>query len=270
MPRRPVIAALLIALAAPSVASAASVSVRPGPERSPATFRVSYEGSGSWRTTFHATPPNPGGKPDANDARDASRQRWDLRFRRPLVVPACTPDPMACAAVAGPAGATGASQVVGRIDHRHDDGLYRDLDRRVRCTVRTRAPRVRLPEPAVRVRYDAASDRFAIGATDPVGSALGSTPAACPGQGDPIDRILDNYFVPGFSFAGEWGPERWFTPVPVSIPAATLLRAERIVIRLHDAPANTPPRGCARPNPRYERCTTRGDWSGRLVLTRTD
>jgi len=269
MPFRPVVAALLLLLAAPCVASAASYSVRPGPERATSTFRVTYEGSGTWRTTFHATPPNPGGKPDTNDARDTSTQRWDLKFRRSLVIPTCDPDPAACSAVTGPAGATGPSSVVGRIDHRHKDGLYRDLDRKVRCTVRTKAPRVRLPKPTVQVRYDAATARFVIGATDPAGGALGATPTVCPGQGDPIDRILDNYFQPGFSFAAGWGPERWFTPAPVSIPAATLLRAERIAIPLHDTRANTPPRGCARPNPRYERCTTRGDWSGRLVLTRT-
>ncbi|MFA4928317.1 MAG: hypothetical protein WC558_07360 [Patulibacter sp.] len=265
---RRVIAALALALVVPSAASAASYSVRYGAELAPATFRVGYEGSGTWRTSFRATPPNPGGKADANAARDSSTQRWDLTFRRPLVVPACGVDPVACAAVVGPVGASGGSRVVGRIDHHHDDGLYRDLDRTVRCTVRTKPPRTRLPEPAVRVRYDAATARFAIGAVDPVGGALGSTPMACPGQGDPIDRILDNYFLPGFSFAAGWGPERWFTPVPVSIPAATLLRAERIVIRLRDARANTPPRGCARPTPRYERCSTGGTWSGRLTLTR--
>jgi len=269
MVRRPFVAALLLALAAPGGASAASYSVRYGELREHATFRVAYVGSGTWKTTFHATPPNPGGKPDANDARDSSTQRWDLTFRKPLAVPACTPDPAVCAAVTGPVGASGNADVVGRIDHRHVDGLYRDLDRAVRCTVRTGSPRVRLPRPAVGVRYDAGAARFAVWATDPVGGALGSTPAACPGQGDPIDRILDDYFIPGFSFAAGWGPERWFTPAPVSIPAATFLRAERIVVRLGDARENTPPRACARANPSYERCSTGGGWAGRLVLTRT-
>ncbi len=270
--RRAPLVALLVAAApaapATAAADAPAYSVRYGdtPRATP-TFRVDYSGSGTWRTTFHATPPNPGGKPDTNDARDASTQTWRLAFRHPLTVPDCAAAQPLCSAALKVVGTTGSARVVGTIDHRHIDGLYRDLDRTVRCTLRSRPPGVPQPRPAVHLTYDPVTDRFAISATDPVGRALGSMPAVCPRQGDAIDRILDTYFTPGFSFAEGWGPERWFTPHAVSIPASTLRRADRIVIRLHDSRANTPPRGCTRLNPAYERCRTGGSWSGRLTLT---
>src|SRR3954467_14571938 len=77
----------------------------PGGANPDARFVVRYEGSGSYKTRFHATPPNPGGKPDTNDAWDSSAQAWKIKFRKALSVPTCAQpasfgdDP--CADVAG-------------------------------------------------------------------------------------------------------------------------------------------------------------------------
>src|SRR4051812_5487903 len=83
--------ALLSAAAPAAVAAGPGYSTTPGPNRPDARFAVSYAGKGSYATTFHATPPNPGGKPDTNDAHDTSKQTWDLKFRSKLSVPTCGP-----------------------------------------------------------------------------------------------------------------------------------------------------------------------------------
>src|SRR2546423_13227839 len=59
-----------------SAAAKPAYTTTPGPNRPDATFVVSYQGDGSYKTTFHATPPNPGSKPDTNDAPDSSKQSW--------------------------------------------------------------------------------------------------------------------------------------------------------------------------------------------------
>src|SRR3954466_6536230 len=103
--------ALLSAAAPGAVAAGPGYNTTPGPDRPDAKFVVSYAGKGSYATTFHATPPNPGGKPDTNDAHDTSTQRWDLKFRRQLAVPTCGQpsgfgeDP--CAGLADLSGASG-------------------------------------------------------------------------------------------------------------------------------------------------------------------
>jgi hypothetical protein len=265
-------AVLLAAALAPTGAAAAppAYTVTPGPYRAAPQFHVTYAGSGSWRTTFLGTPPNPGGHNDRNEARDSSTQRWSLRFKSPLRVPACGGGAAdrGCTAPIRLARSAGAASATGRIDHRHDDGLYPQLDRTVRCTVRSTPVARPQPAPAVSLRYDAEAQRFAISARDPVSGPLQSLPPACPKQGDSIDRILDNYFTPGFSFATGFGPERWFASGEVRLPArAVLQRAAKITVRLADVPAGRPPLGCARPHPSYERCTTTGRWHGVLTLT---
>src|SRR3954471_10102719 len=74
---------------APSAVAKPAYTTTPGAANPDARFVVSYEGSGSYKTRFHATPPNPGEKPDTNDAWDSSTQSWKLRFNRSLVVPTC-------------------------------------------------------------------------------------------------------------------------------------------------------------------------------------
>ena len=103
-------------------------------------FAVTYEGSGAWHTTFHAHPPNPDGhKDDRNDARDSSRQAWNVRFGQALEIPACAPgDGDPCASVQGITGARGPAAMTGRVNHRHVDGIYRQLDRTVRCRLAKR------------------------------------------------------------------------------------------------------------------------------------
>jgi hypothetical protein len=84
-----------------------------------------------------------------------------------------------------------------------------------------------------------------------------------------IDGLADNYFTPGFSFAEEWGPARWFTSSTVTVPLSVLHRAARITIPLADTPAGRPPRDCAVPYPSWQRCRTGGAWAGTLTLKRS-
>jgi hypothetical protein len=233
-------------------------------------FGVTYEGGGDWRTTFHATPPNPdGNKDDVNDARDSSRQTWDIRFRQALEIPACEPgtatDP--CAGVQGVSGARGATSMTGRVNHKHDDGIYRELDRKVRCRLAKRPSKRRPLDVTLSVRYLPETQAFAIAVSSPMTTTISLFPTACPKQGDSIDRVLDFYATPGFSFADGWGHERWFASREVTLPAADFQRGRRIRIPLSDTRAGTPPRRCAVPNPSYERCRTGGDWHGVLTLT---
>ena len=232
-------------------------------------FTVTYKGSGAWRTTFHATPPNDGGKPDTNDAHDTSRQSWSIKFRRALEIPTCGGDPDPCASVTGLSGASGPTKIAGRVNHKHVDGLYRELDRTVKCKLRKRPSKRRRLDAVLDVRYVPESGSIAIRAGDPLATAVALFPAQCPKQGDSIDRILDFYAMPGFSFADSYGPERWFTSGEVQLPAALFQGPEKVKIKLEDTHRGTPPRRCAVPNPSYERCKTGGSWSGVLTFTPT-
>jgi hypothetical protein len=264
-------AALLGAAGAGPAGAKPAFTTTPGPANPDAAFTVSYEGSGSYKTRFHATPPNPGGKSDTNDAWDSSKQSWKLRFKRALAVPTCgTPaeggdDP--CSAVAGLSGAKGPTALSGRVNHKHVDGLYRDLDRVVKCRLSKRPSAKRTLEASLLVRYVPESDSFAISAGDPIATAVSLFPAQCPKQGDSIDRILDFYAMPGFSFADGFGPERWFASREVLIPAAAFHRSKSIRIPLRVTKAATPPKHCAVHDPSFERCTTSGEWRGVLKLT---
>jgi hypothetical protein len=91
-------------------------------------------------------------------------------------------------------------------------------------------------------------------------------PGACPDQGEPIDRILDNYFTPGFSFDARFGPEPWFRSRTVLIPARVFHHSTEVMVPLGDTDAGRPPRDCAVEHPEYERCTTGGAWNGVLAF----
>jgi hypothetical protein len=270
-PRAALSLATLAALAPGATAPAAPYKATPGPFQETARFDVSYEGSGTYRTRFHGTPPNPKKRNDRNDARDASAQSWSLRFPPGVTIPTCSPqaetDP--CPGVHGVTGARGTTLATARIDHTHVDGIYPELDRRIRCRLRERRTAGARPLAAsVTVRHDPAAGTFAVGASNPVSTVLEELPAACPRQGDSIDRILDNYAIPGFSFADSYGPDRWFASRAIAIPEAVFHGSTTITIRLADTARGTPPRGCAVPHPSYERCRTGGSWSGVLVFRR--
>jgi opacity protein-like surface antigen len=270
------LAAALLATGA-GTASAASArhdvpyTVKRAAYRATVRFEVTYTGSGIWRTDFHATPPNDGGDPDTNDAHDFSTQTWDIGFLDRLRVPACgVPDldnPDACDGVEGLSGARGATRATGSIDHTHVDGLYRELDRTVRCRLSKHTKPTRRVDAAVDVTYSPDAKTFMVTARDPVATVMLSLPTACPDQGDSIDRILDNYFAPGFSFADGWGEVPWFTTRTVAIPARDMHHARQIKVPLGDVAPGTPPRDCAVEHPEYERCDTRGRYGGVLTLT---
>jgi hypothetical protein len=241
-----------------------------GPSRTDARFTVSYKGEGSFHTKFHATPPNPGGDPDTNDAHDTSRQTWDVKYRGTLAVPACgqaedgSADP--CAGLTGLDGLRGATKATGRVNHKHVDGLYRELDRTVKCKLSKAPGRHRLLGGTLKVRYIPESDSIGISASDPMQTALELFPAQCPKQVDSIDRILDFYATPGFSFADGFGPEPWFASREVVVPSAAFHDSKTIKIPLHDTRAGTPPKDCAVRDPSFERCKTGGEWNGVLTL----
>jgi hypothetical protein len=269
------LAALPLPLAlAPGQALAAApkapYTTTPGPARADARFVVTYSGSGSYKTRFHATPPNPGGKPDTNDAWDSSTQDWSLRFRRAAAIPTCgqpsdgSADP--CEGLAGLTGASGPTGLAGRVNHRHVDGLYRQFDRSVKCRLQKRpSPRQQL-DASIGMQYVPETRSIAVSASDPVATAVSLFPSQCPKQGDSIDRILDFYAMPGFSFAQGFGPERWFASAQVVIPASVFHRSAKITIPLRDTPAGTPARRCAVNDPSFERCKTGGSWSGVLTF----
>jgi hypothetical protein len=266
-------AVALIATAAPALA-APGYSTTPGPNRPDARFAVTYAGKGSYATTFHATPPNPGGKPDTNDAHDTSKQTWDLRFTRKLAVPTCGPpaagfgdDP--CASLGGLSGASGKTNMTGRVDHKHVDGLYRQLDRTVRCTLSKTPSRKRRQDLTLATRYIPETNSIGVSVSDPMSTTISLFPTQCPKQGDSIDRILDFYATPGFSFADGWGPDRWFASREVIVPSAVFHHSKQVKIPLHLTKAGTAPKHCRRPNPSYEKCTTGGAWNGTLLLKST-
>jgi hypothetical protein len=262
----------LVAAALPAAADAKpAFTTTPGPANSNPSFTVSYSGSGNYKTRFHATPPNPGGKPDTNDAWDSSSQSWTLSFRRALLVPTCGAPPGGgddpCTGIAGLSGARGPTELTGRVNHKHVDGIYRQFDRVVKCRLSKRPSTHATLEASLLVRYIPASDSFAISASDPIATAVSLFPAQCPKQGDSIDRILDFYAMPGFSFADSYGPERWFASREVVIPAAVFHRSAKIRIPVRDTTAGTPPPHCAVHDPSFERCTTGGKWRGVITLT---
>ena len=254
------LAALAAALlsSSPAAAAAPPYAFQGAPHRADPHFTVSYSGTGTWRTDFHATPPNPGGDPDTNDAHDSSAQSWALAFDG--------------GAALGPAqdleGARGRTLVIGHVDHTHDDGLYPELDRVVRCTLKGGTPAGAGVPARLAIRPRRGGRQLAFTASSPLGTVLTEMPQACPDQGDSIDRILDNYFTPGFSFASSYGPDRWLTSRTVVVPARVLHRAAKVVLALRPAAAARPPLGCAVASPAYEACATHGSWSGVLTLRR--
>jgi hypothetical protein len=243
----------------------------PGPANPNARFVVTYSGSGSYNTRFHATPPNQGGKPDTNDAWDSSTQSWNVRFGGRLAVPTCGApsgggeDP--CSSITGLSGATGPTALAGRVKHKHVDGIYRQLDRVVKCRLGKRPSATRTLDASLLVRYIPESDSVRISASDPIATAVSLFPSQCRNQGDSIDRIQDFYALPGFSFADSFGPDRWFASREVVIPAAVFHRSKTIRIPLRNTQAGTPPKHCAVHDPSFERCTTGGAWRGVLTLS---
>jgi hypothetical protein len=235
-----------------------------GPHVAAPRFRVSYAGTGRWSTDYHSTPPNPGGNPDTNDAHDSSSQRWSLRFLEPLRWPARARS----ATTIDLTGATGHTGATGRINHRHLDGLYAVDNASIGCQVATStAPHQRLPA-SLELSYLPGRRSLRLTALDPVAQALLLLPQQCPGQGDSLDGLSDNYFTPGFSFASGYGPDRWFRSRSVLIPIAVLQRAAAVTIRLGPAADAAPPADCAVPSPTWQRCRTGGTWRGTLSLRR--
>lgn len=238
----------------------------PGVLMATPSFSVKYTGSSRTQTTYRGKPPNPGGRRDLNTANDRSRVGWALTFPAGLTLPACATTGDPCAAVTGVAGADGTTSAWGEIDHRHTDGLYEQLDSSARCRVKARGVPKTALDARIGVVRDAASDAWIVTAYHPAGQALLLLPEACRNPVDGIDRILGNYFAPGFSFALGYGADRWFTSAPVAIPDATWRSSSRIRLRLGLTAAGRPPRDCA-PRFTYERCRTSGDWSGVLTFT---
>jgi hypothetical protein len=232
---------------------------------------VSYQGTGRWRTDYRATPTNPGHKSDHNSAHDSSTQSWKLTYRGSVTVPTCGAPPGSeqdpCAALAGPTRARGTTRLTGKVSHRHVDGVFRVLNRTVRCSLR-RQTRHLTHDASLGLAYSAERQTIGITASNPLSTALTLFPTACPRQGDSIDRLFDNYFTPGFSFDPRYGADRWFTSRRVEIPAAVWHRSREISLGLADTRAATPPRHCAVADRRREHCTARGAWRGVLTFRR--
>lgn len=155
----------------------------------------------------------------------------------------------------------------GKIDHKHVDGLYDQLDATERCRVKTKA----LPRTGLRARidivYDPVGAAFNVTPLNPIDDLLILLPPTCPQRPDGIDRILDNYFMPGFSYSQDFGADRWFTPEPVAVPVDVWHTSTQIRLRVGLAAAGRPPKDCAT-RYTYERCRTTGSWSGTLTFTR--
>ena len=259
----------LVAGAAPS--SAKPYTTKRAPYGANVRFVVTYTGSGRWRTVYHSEPPNQGGDHDTNDADDSSTQAWRLKFKKRVALPACGPaagggsDP--CTSLEGLDGATGPTHASGRIDHTHVDGLYRSLDMAEKCRVSKGTGAKRSVVASIGLSYSAGSKTVAVTAYEPVSTVLTDLPQACPGHGDSLDGLLDNYFTPGFSFDSRYGSARWFTSRTIVIPAGVFHHAAEIRIPLADTKAGRPPRHCAVEHPSYERCKTGGSWAGVLTFT---
>jgi hypothetical protein len=253
------VAAAALVLPAGATAGSRPYSFEPAPYSAKPRFTAAYAGTGSWRTDFHATPPNPGGDPDTNDAHDSSAQAWRLRLDGELAV----------AAPRDLSGAHGRTLVVGHVDHTHVDGLFTELDRDVACTLKGSTGRGAPVAASLAVRLSRPAGTLALTAGNPLATVLTNMAMACPNQGESIDRILDNYFTPGFSFASGFGPDPWLTSGTVAIPARVLHRAARIDVAMRPRAAGRPPADCAVPNPSYEACSTGGSWDGVLTLRRS-
>ena len=260
VPRCAQLAALaaLAALLAAMPAGASPYSAVPAPYRAAPRFSATYVGSGTWRTYYHATPPNPGGAPDSNYAHDSSAESWRLGFATELALAGASDQSLTSTA--------GRALVLGRIDHTHVDGLYTELDASVSCQVKGATSG---SGAHATLAFRRSGPRVVLTAGNPLGDALTNMPTACPDQGDSIDRILDNYFTPGFSLAPGFGPDLWFASRPVSIPLRVLRRSAWIAIALRGDPSGRPPTDCAPAHPEYESCITGGTWTGLLTLRRT-
>jgi hypothetical protein len=248
--------------------SARGYTTSPSQYRADVRFVATYSGSGRYETSYRATPPNDGGAPDRNFVDDSSTQRWALKFAREIRIRSCDATPGACASITGVDGARGRTRVTGKISHRHIDGLYKNQNQTVRCRIASATGRHRLLTASVRLRYLPDRRSFAVSTTNPVATPLIELLPACPNQGDPIERILNDYATPGWSFDLAYGADRWFSSRTVMIPAAVFHRSRVIRIRLADTRAGTPPRDCAVEHPSYERCSTGGSWSGVLTFSR--
>ncbi len=227
---------------------------------SAAEFTISYSGSGTYGTRYHSEPPNQGGMHDTDSADDSERQRWSLRFISPLRVRCAA----RCTQPTVLTGARGATSITAQISHVHVDGLYSQLNASVQCSISSSTPPGAILDASLRIQVGARS--ISITALDPLGDALLLLPAACPGQGDSIDGLLDNYLGPGFSFAQGYGPDRWFTSATVTVPRRRLQIGATIRIPLSQSRDGTPPHDCAVPQPSIQQCVTGGAWSGVLTL----
>jgi hypothetical protein len=268
-----VIAAAVLATAPAAAASGSGrvLTVKRARFRAGPRFAVRYQGSSRYHTRYHSRPPNPGASPDTNDANDASTQRWSITFRQPLVIPVChrtadRSDP--CARVKSLQGASGATSAAGLVVHTHVDGVSADFNRSISCRESIRTPSGEALSATLSTRYLAKRHAFEFTALDPVISTLAYLPGQCPGQGDSIDGLLDNYFTPGFSFSPHYGADRWFTSRTMVISTSVLRRAAAIKLRLGLTRHGTSPRNCAVAFPAYETCTTGGSWSGVLTIRR--
>jgi hypothetical protein len=263
-------AATALSVAVPAAAAAPSpVKARLGAYRAQARFAVSYAGAGTFATTYHGAPPNPGGSPDNNTARDTGTQKWRLHFRDRLAVGSCASahEPLGgCRSQLALTGASGATRVTGHVDHTHLDGLYPALNVSERCAIAYATPAHANLAASVHFAFVRGRDAIAVTAMNPVADALLGLPPQCPGQGDSIDGLLDNYSTPGFSFAAGFGPDRWFTSASLLVPLRLLHRARLVTLRIGDTRAGAPPQDCAVAAAAYERCTTGGSWSGVLTL----
>ena len=258
----------LAALAMPAAVAAASTDYEatPGTAVAVPSFSVKYTGASHTATTYRATPPNEGGHSDLNKASDRSRADWAITFPAGLSLPVCSATDDPCAAVTGVTGAAGKTSVWGDVNHTHRDGLYDQLDSASRCRLKARAvPKTGL-DARIDVMHDATAGAWVVTARNPVGSALLRLPSGCREPVDGIDRILANYFMPGFSFLPEFGPDRWFTSASVVVPDAIWRSSARIRLRLGLTAAGRPPKNCGA-RFKYERCRTSGDWSGVLTFT---
>ena len=259
-------AAAAVKLAAAVVAAGAVQPATPigqGPVRD--RISVSYAGSGRVATAYHSTPPNPGGGPDHDYARDTSTQAWSYTFTHALSVAGCAAGGR-CGRPVDLVGATGSEHASGTIDHKHVDGIYRIDNASEHCQVHGTAPRGAALQPVLEVALSQGGRAITVIAENPVEEALLLLPTTCPGQGDSLDGLLNNYFTPGFSFSAAYGPDRWFAAAPVTISLSSLRPGSAMNIKLRQTAAGTPPRNCAVVHPSYEHCTTTGSWSGMLTL----
>jgi hypothetical protein len=227
-------------------------------------FHVSYSGTGEWSTLYHSTPANPGANPDTNNAHDSSSQRWSLSFVGLL-------SPLEAGRRSGTfelRGASGVTRATARIRHSHIDGIYAADNASISCGVAAQTPpHARLPA-SIEISDLPDGRGLRLTALDPVSEVLALLPQQCPGQGDSLDGLADNYFTPGFSFAPGYGPDRWFRSRSVLIPLRLLQRAERVTIKLGPGPGSQPPADCAVLYPAWQRCQTGGAWQGTLTLSR--